>query len=63
MVDRRLYNLPLYSHHSMLASRGCPYKCTFCCNYTGTIMGTGASLRGYAHVVAEMNPGAGIPGP
>ncbi len=54
MVDRRLYNLPRYSHHSMLASRGCPYKCTFCCNYTGTIMAKGLSLRGYARVVAEM---------
>jgi radical SAM superfamily enzyme YgiQ (UPF0313 family) len=55
VVDRRLYNLPLYAHHSMLASRGCPYKCTFCCNYTGTIMAKGLSLRGYARVVAEMS--------
>ena len=54
MVDRRLYNLPLYAHHSMLASRGCPYKCTFCCNYTGTIMGKGSSLRSYTRVVEEM---------
>jgi anaerobic magnesium-protoporphyrin IX monomethyl ester cyclase len=54
MVDRRLYNLPQYTHHSMLASRGCPYKCTFCCNYTGTIMGKGLSLRGYVRVVEEM---------
>ena len=24
-VDRSLYNLPQYTHHSMLASRGCPH--------------------------------------
>ncbi len=54
IVDRQLYNLPLYAHHSMLASRGCPYHCTFCCNYTGTIMSKGLSLRAYERVVDEM---------
>ena len=37
IVDRNLYNLPKYTHHSMLASRGCPHHCAFCCNYTGTV--------------------------
>ncbi len=37
LVDRSLYNLPKYTHHSMLASRGCPHHCAFCCNYTGTV--------------------------
>jgi len=53
IVDRALYNLPLYSHHSMLASRGCPHHCAFCCNYTGTIRG-GVSVRPYERVICEM---------
>jgi radical SAM superfamily enzyme YgiQ (UPF0313 family) len=54
IVNRELYNLPLYTHHSMLASRGCPYHCTFCCNYTGTILSRGVTLRPYQRVVDEM---------
>ena len=38
MVDRDVYNLPLYSHHSMFASLGCPFHCMFCCNYSGTVL-------------------------
>jgi radical SAM superfamily enzyme YgiQ (UPF0313 family) len=52
-VDRSLYNLPRYSHHSMLASRGCPHHCAFCCNYTGTVR-SGIAARGHEKVLAEM---------
>src|SRR5262249_38683619 len=45
IVDRSLYNLPRYTHHSMLASRGCPFHCAFCCNYTGTIRNDGVATR------------------
>jgi radical SAM superfamily enzyme YgiQ (UPF0313 family) len=53
IVDRTLYNLPRYTHHSMLASRGCPHHCSFCCNYTGTVRG-GVSVRWHDRVIGEM---------
>jgi len=54
VVDRRLYNLPRYTHHSMLASRGCPHHCAFCCNYTGSVREDGVSVRHHEKVVDEM---------
>ncbi|MCA9056332.1 MAG: B12-binding domain-containing radical SAM protein, partial [Planctomycetaceae bacterium] len=54
MVDRSLYRLDLYSHHSMVASRGCPYRCTFCCNYSGTILVKGVAVRSFDRVIDEM---------
>jgi radical SAM superfamily enzyme YgiQ (UPF0313 family) len=53
-VDRNLYNLPKYTHHSMLASRGCPHHCAFCCNYTGTVRNDGVAIRWHEKVIAEM---------
>jgi anaerobic magnesium-protoporphyrin IX monomethyl ester cyclase len=53
-VDRSLYNLSRYTHHSMLASRGCPHHCAFCCNYTGTIRNDGVAIRGHEKVIHEM---------
>jgi anaerobic magnesium-protoporphyrin IX monomethyl ester cyclase len=53
-VDRSLYNLPQYTHHSMLASRGCPHHCAFCCNYTGTVRNDGVAIRQHLRVIAEM---------
>jgi len=53
-VDRSLYNLPKYTHHSMLASRGCPHHCAFCCNYTGTVRSDGVAARWYENVIGEM---------
>jgi len=38
VVDREVYNLPLYTHHSMMASLGCPFRCAFCCNYSGAML-------------------------
>jgi radical SAM superfamily enzyme YgiQ (UPF0313 family) len=54
LVDRSLYNLPKYTHHSMLASRGCPHHCAFCCNYTGTVRADGVAVRGRQKVIEEM---------
>lgn len=34
ILDRDVYNLKLYEHHSLSATRGCQYNCRFCCNYT-----------------------------
>jgi len=53
-VDRRLYNLWRYPHHSMLASRGCPYHCSFCCNYTGTVRSDSVGIRPYQRVIEEI---------
>ncbi len=52
-VDRHLYNLPQYTHHSMLASRGCPFHCSFCCNYTGTLR-RGVAVRALQDVISEI---------
>jgi radical SAM superfamily enzyme YgiQ (UPF0313 family) len=54
IVDRRLYDLPRYTHHSMLASRGCPYQCAFCCNYTGTVREHGVAIRRHEQVIDEL---------
>ena len=54
VVKRSLYNLPRYAHHSMMASRGCPYHCAFCCNYSGTVRHNGVGVRGPHPVLAEM---------
>jgi radical SAM superfamily enzyme YgiQ (UPF0313 family) len=54
VVDRSLYNLPRYTHHSMLASRGCPHHCAFCCNYTGTVRNDGVAIRWHEKVLDEM---------
>src|SRR5579872_2950005 len=53
-VDRSLYNLPKYTHHSMLASRGCPHHCAFCCNYTGTVRNDGVGIRWHQNVISEI---------
>jgi len=31
MIDRSLFDMNLYHHHSMISSRGCVYGCKFCC--------------------------------
>src|ERR1700722_17355196 len=54
IVDRSLYKLPKYTHPSMLASRGCPHHCAFCCNYTGTVRNDGVAIRQYERVIEEM---------
>jgi len=54
IIDRNLYNLPRYTHHSMLASRGCPHHCAFCCNYTGTVRNDGVAIRRHEKVLDEM---------
>ena len=54
IIDRNLYRLELYNHHSMVASRGCPYNCTFCCNYTGTVLVKGVAVSGHERVIREM---------
>jgi len=53
-VDRSLYNLDRYTHHSMLASRGCPFHCAFCCNYTGTVRSDGVGVRWHQRVIEEI---------
>jgi radical SAM superfamily enzyme YgiQ (UPF0313 family) len=53
-VNRNLYHLPRYTHHSMLASRGCPHHCSFCCNYTGTVRSDGVAVRAYGRVIDEI---------
>ncbi|PRX23229.1 radical SAM superfamily enzyme YgiQ (UPF0313 family) [Orenia metallireducens] len=54
LIDRSIYNLDLYTHHSMVGSRGCPYKCKFCCNYSGVMLNKGFSVRCVENVIQEM---------
>jgi anaerobic magnesium-protoporphyrin IX monomethyl ester cyclase len=54
IVDRDVFNLARYSHHSMLASLGCPHQCTFCCNYSGTVLHNGVLVRPVERIIAEM---------
>lgn len=54
IVNRNLFNLKKYTHHSMIASRGCPYRCKFCCNYSGTILQKGTSVKKYSDIIYEM---------
>ncbi len=55
IIDRDVYNLPLYSHHSMLASLGCPYRCTFCCNFTGRLLQQGVTIRSCDRLCEEID--------
>ena len=32
-VNRNLFDLEKYTTHSISGSRGCPFRCKFCCNY------------------------------
>ena len=54
IVDRDVYNLPLYTHHSMQASIGCPYRCRFCCNFAGKVLQEGVLVRPIDELVEEM---------
>jgi anaerobic magnesium-protoporphyrin IX monomethyl ester cyclase len=54
IVDRDVFNLPLYTHHSMMASLGCPYRCLFCCNYAGTMSPDGVTVRTCDALFQEM---------
>ena len=31
-VNRSLYNMKLYTHHTVITARGCHYNCKFCCD-------------------------------
>jgi len=54
IVDRNLFNLNRYTHHSMITSRGCPYRCNFCCNYSGTILQKGVTVNKHTDIIKEM---------
>jgi radical SAM superfamily enzyme YgiQ (UPF0313 family) len=54
MIDRDVYNLSLYTHHSMLASLGCPHRCAFCANYSGRVLYNGVRIRSDDRLAAEM---------
>lgn len=33
IMNRNLFDLSLYDHHTILTSRCCPYQCRFCCSW------------------------------
>lgn len=33
VMNRNLFDLKFYPHHSLLTSRCCPYRCRFCCSW------------------------------
>lgn len=52
ILNRDLFNLSLYPHHSLLAARGCPFNCKFCCNYRN-IIGP-VRIRSIKSVITEL---------
>ena len=49
VMNRNLFDLKFYPHHSLLTSRCCPYQCRFCCSWApggsrGRIMHSGKIL-------------------
>ena len=38
IIDRSIYNMDLYTHHSISTTRGCPHQCKFCCNYSNNFL-------------------------
>jgi anaerobic magnesium-protoporphyrin IX monomethyl ester cyclase len=46
--------LSRYTHHSILASLGCPHRCAFCCNYTGTVLRQGVTVRRADTILEEL---------
>ncbi len=45
---------PMLPTAKRIASRGCPYDCSFCCNYTGTVLVKGVAICGHERVIREM---------
>lgn len=50
IMDRNLFDLSLYNHHTILTSRCCPYQCRFCCAWApggkrGRVMSPNRILR------------------
>lgn len=50
IMNRNLFDLSLYAHHTILTSRCCPYQCRFCCSWApggkrGRIMSTKRILQ------------------
>ncbi len=50
IMNRNLFNLKFYDHHTILTSRCCPFKCHFCCSWApggkvGRIMSSDRILR------------------
>lgn len=50
IMNRNLFDLSLYDHHTILTSRCCPFKCHFCCSWApggkvGRIMSSERILR------------------
>ncbi len=54
VVDRDVYNLSRYTHHSMLASLGCPFRCMFCCNFSSVLLQGGLRVRAVDRVIQEI---------
>lgn len=61
IMNRNLFNLDLYSHHTILTSRCCPYQCRFCCSWApggkrGRVMSPDRILRELEWLVSSYGP-------
>lgn len=58
IMDRNLFDLSLYAHHTILTSRCCPYSCRFCCSWapggkSGRIMSANRILQELEWLVVQ----------
>ena len=61
IMNRSLFHLELYAHHTILTSRCCPYGCRFCCSWApggkvGRIMSPDRILRELDWLVSQYGP-------
>lgn len=61
IMDRDLFDLSLYAHHTILTSRCCPYQCRFCCSWApggkrGRIMSSERILQELEWLVSRYGP-------
>lgn len=61
IMNRNLFDLSLYDHHTILTSRCCPYRCYFCCSWApggkaGRIMSPERIIDELEWLVAQYGP-------
>ena len=61
IMNRDLFDLSLYAHHTILTSRCCPYNCKFCCSWApggsvGRVMSSERILQSLEWLTVKYGP-------